>query len=43
MTAAVAVTNLVLGLAYSGYGVMTAIEMKRDWRRFGFSHLGIGA
>ena len=40
MTAAVAMVNLVLGIAYCGYGVMTAIEMKRDWRSFGFSHFG---
>ena len=40
MTAAVAVVNLVLGLAYTGYGVMTAVEMRRDWRTLGFSHFG---
>jgi len=40
MTAAVALVNLVLGMAYCGYGVMTAIEMKRDWRSFGFTHFG---
>ena len=40
MTAAVAIVNLVLGVAYTGYGVMTAAEMKRDWRTLGFSHFG---
>lgn len=40
MTAAVAAVNLVLGVAYCGYGVMTAIEMRRDWDTFGFSHFG---
>ena len=40
MTAAVALANLVLGLAYTGYGVITALEMRRDWRSFGFSHFG---
>ena len=40
IVALVAVTNLVLGVAYTGYGMMTAIEMKRDWRTFGFSHFG---
>jgi hypothetical protein len=40
MTAAVAITNLVLGFAYTGYGVLTAIEMKREWRTMGFSHFG---
>ena len=38
---AVGVVNLVLGVAYVGYGVMTAIEMKRDWRMLGFSHFGL--
>jgi hypothetical protein len=36
----VAVSNLILGVAYTAYGLMTAIEMKRDWRTFGFSHFG---
>jgi hypothetical protein len=40
MRVGVALTNLVLGVAYTGYGVMTAIEMKRDWRTYGFSHFG---
>lgn len=40
IVALVAITNLVLGVAYTGYGMMTAIEMKRDWRTFGFSHFG---
>lgn len=40
MNTAVATVNLALGLAYCGYGVMTAIEMKRDWRSFGFTHFG---
>lgn len=41
MTPAVAIVNLVLGAAYCGYGVMTAIEMRRDRRIFGFSHFGL--
>lgn len=40
MTAAVAIANLVLGVAYTAYGVITALEMRRDWRSFGFSHFG---
>lgn len=40
MMAAVALANLVLGVAYTGYGVITAMEMRRDWRSFGFSHFG---
>jgi hypothetical protein len=37
---ALALTNLLLGLAYTGYGVITAVEMRRDWRAFGFSRFG---
>jgi hypothetical protein len=37
---AVGVLNVVLGLVYTQYGTMTAIEMRRHWRRFGFSHFG---
>jgi hypothetical protein len=40
MTALLALLNVVLGLAYTGYGVMTIIELKRDWQTFGFSHFG---
>lgn len=40
MSGAVALVNLVLGLAYTSYGVMTLIEMKRDWRSLGFTHFG---
>lgn len=40
MRLAVAATNLILGVAYTSYGVMTAIEMKRGWKRYGFSHFG---
>ncbi|MGH9041240.1 MAG: hypothetical protein ACRDZ3_13530 [Acidimicrobiia bacterium] len=40
MTGAVAIANLVLGLAYTCYGLITALEMRRDWRSFGFSHFG---
>ncbi|HET7486784.1 MAG TPA: hypothetical protein VFJ85_02570 [Acidimicrobiales bacterium] len=41
MSTAVALVNLVLGVAYTGYGVMTLVEMKRDWRAFGFTHFGV--
>jgi hypothetical protein len=37
----VALTNIVLGIAYCGYGVMTAVEMRRDWRTLGFTHFGM--
>ena len=40
MSLAVALVNLALGIAYTGYGVITVVEMKRDWRSFGFSHFG---
>jgi hypothetical protein len=40
IVALVAISNIVLGVAYTGYGMMTVIEMKRDWRTFGFSHFG---
>jgi hypothetical protein len=41
VNALVALTNIVLGLAYCGYGVMTAVEMRRDWRTHGFTHFGM--
>jgi hypothetical protein len=41
MTATVVILNLILGTAYSGYGVMTALEMRRDRESFGFSHFGL--
>jgi len=41
VTPAAALVNVALGLAYCGYGVMTALEMRRDWRTFGFSHFGL--
>ncbi len=40
MTLAVALANLALGCIYTGYGVMTIIDMKRGWRTMGFSHFG---
>lgn len=41
MKAAVASVNIVLGLAYIGIGAVTAIEMGRDRRTYGFSHFGM--
>ena len=40
MVLAVALLNIALGLAYTSYGIITALEMKNDWRSFGFSHFG---
>ena len=41
MSTAVVITNLVLGLVYTSYGVMTIFDLKRGWRTFGFSHFGM--
>ena len=40
MILAVAILNIALGVAYTSYGIITALEMKNDWRSFGFSHFG---
>jgi hypothetical protein len=40
VTVAVATLNIVLGLVYCQYGSMTLIDMRRNWRRLGFSHFG---
>lgn len=40
MRLTVAGLNLFLGVAYCGIGLITAIEMRRDWPAFGFSHFG---
>lgn len=37
----VASTNLLLGVVYTGYGVMTIIDLKRHWRTNGVSHFGL--
>ena len=39
-TALVGALNVVLGIVYTQYGTMTAIEMRRNWRTMGFSHFG---
>jgi hypothetical protein len=39
--AAVAILNIVLGEVYTSYGVLTIIDMKREWRQRGFSHFGL--
>src|SRR5437016_13216290 len=41
MILAVALVNIALGVAYTSYGIITALEMKNDWRSFGFSHFGM--
>ena len=40
MTAAVGYSNVLLGVIYTCYGVMTLIDLKRGWRDRGFSHFG---
>jgi hypothetical protein len=40
VTAAVASANLILGLVYTQYGLMTLYEMIRHRRDMGFSHFG---
>jgi hypothetical protein len=41
MRTAVALTNLLLGVVYTSYGVMTIIDLKRHWRTNGMSHFGL--
>lgn len=41
MTWLVATTNIVLGLVYTSYGVMTILDLKRGWRTSGPSHFGL--
>lgn len=41
MRPAVAALNLLLGSVYTGYGVLTIIDLKRGWKLRGFSHFGL--
>lgn len=34
------VLNLVIGFVYVQYGTLTFLDMRRNWRRMGFSHFG---
>ena len=40
MTALVGLLNVLLGIAYTTYGLITITEMKRGWKTLGFSHFG---
>jgi len=40
MTIAAALVNIILGMVYTSYGVMTVVDMKRGWKQLGFSHFG---
>lgn len=37
----VGVLNLVLGVAYTTYGLITISDLKRGWKTMGFSHFGV--
>jgi hypothetical protein len=39
--AAVAALNLLLGVVYLSYGVMTMLDLRRGWDERGFSHFGL--
>jgi hypothetical protein len=41
MRAGIAALNLVLGSVYTGYGVLTIIDLRREWDQRGFSHFGL--
>jgi len=36
----VGLLNVGLGCVYTSYGIMTGIDMRRGWSRYGFSHFG---
>lgn len=40
MRVALAAANILLGIAYTSYGLMTLAEMRRDWKTMGWSHFG---
>jgi len=40
MITAAGLLNVLIGFVYLQYGTLTAIEMRRDWSRLGFSHFG---
>ena len=41
MRAAVAVANIILGLVYTSYGIITVMELRNGWRTRGISHFGV--
>jgi hypothetical protein len=41
LTVLLGVLNIILGLVYTGYGIMTATEMIRSRSTMGFSHFGM--
>ncbi|MEX0874281.1 MAG: hypothetical protein WD646_10150 [Actinomycetota bacterium] len=40
MTFTAGLLNVVLGLAYTTYGLITIVDLKRGWKTMGFSHFG---
>jgi hypothetical protein len=41
MQGAVAIANLILGMVYCSYGVITIIDLARGWKTNGLSHFGL--
>jgi len=41
MTGAVGTLNVILGVVYMSYGVMTWIDLQRGWKTRGISHFGL--
>jgi len=41
LSLSVAALNIILGLVYTSYGLMTIVDLKRDWRFRGVSHFGL--
>lgn len=37
---AVGLLNVILGIAYTSYGLITIYDMKRGWKTLGYSHFG---
>lgn len=37
----VGVLNLALGLVYAGYGIMTIVDLRKNWATRGMSHFGL--
>jgi hypothetical protein len=40
VTFTVGLLNVALGLAYTTYGLITIVDLKRGWKTMGFSHFG---
>lgn len=40
MSVTIGLLNVALGSVYFSYGLMTLVDLRRGWSRFGFSHFG---